>query len=728
MFIASDMATKKVRKKPFWVYAFIALGTFLLSVVLVLSDVVNKIEFSIRDEFFEIRGPLSVEDSPIVLVAVSEEADAEIPEKWPWPTSVHAKLVENLNKAGAKAILFDILFTQSDEFNPLNDTLFAEAMAKYGNVVIAGDIERNQTRDGTETEPIFPLPLFREKNPNPIGMVNTIPHLDGFVRTYSFGRIHQDISYLMLGLEGLKVFNEIPDSEVSKLDPNSTDPYFHVGDYHILRDNLNSFIINYYGPEGIFEQYSYDQVIDDPGYTTVMEAEAFEINAFDDPEFGIGLLYDEVFKDKLVIVGATMPVLQDFHPTPFSTADFPRPGFEIHAHAIQTILDGNYISRQKTNSRLLVSLLLAFTIVFINRKTGSAWGFVAMATLMGAYYYGAIQAFLLANYFVNVSGVMMTLFFGQIGTVGYEFIIEQREKRRIKGMFSSYVSPKLVDQMIESGEEPKLGGEETYMTAFFSDIASFSSFSEKLEPKQLVTLINEYLTAMTDIINEQGGTLDKFIGDAIVAFYGAPVSIQDHALRACITSQLMERKLAELREKWKQEDWPDIVWKMQHRMGMNTGDMVTGNMGSERRFNYTMMGDNVNLAARCESGAKSYNVFTMIAEATKVEAEKYGDDCLFRHLDTIVVKGRTKPVRMYEIVALRKDATENMFECVKLYEQGMQAYYQQDWDKAADLFQSAIPLEVHPQNPSQIFIERCMMMKTTPPGIDWNGVFVMTSK
>jgi adenylate cyclase len=723
------MAAKKSRTKSIWVYVVLALVAFLLSVMLAMTDVVNKIEFSIRDEFFEIRGPLSIEDSPIVLVAVSEEADAEIPQKWPWPTSVHTKLVENLNRAGAKAILFDILFSQNDEFDPRNDTLFAQAMAEYGNVVIAGDIERNINPDGSiEIEPIFPLRLFRENNPNPMGMVSTNPYLDGFVRTYSFGRVYQDSSYLMLGLEGLKVFADIKNEDISPLIQSNEDEYFRVGEYNILRDNLNSFIINFYGGEQLFPQYSYEQVIDDPEFTTVMEAEAFEMNLFDDPDFETGLLYDEVFKDKLVLVGSTMPVLQDFHPTPFASADFPRPGFEIHAHAIQTIIDGNYLSRQKTNSRLVVMFLLAFVIVFINRKTGAVWGFVVMAAFMAIYYYGAVQAFLQANYFLNVSGAIMVLFFGQVGTVGYEFVIEQREKRRIKGMFSSYVSPKLVDQMIESGEEPKLGGEDTFMTAFFSDIASFSTFSEKLEPKQLVTLINEYLTAMTDIINEQGGTLDKFIGDAIVAFYGAPVAIEDHALRACITSQLMDRKLNELRAKWKTEDWPDIVWKMQHRMGMNTGDMVTGNMGSERRFNYTMMGDNVNLAARCESGAKSYNVFTMITEATRKEAEKYGDNCLFRHLDTIVVKGRTKPVRMHEIVALKEDATQQMFDCVGLYEQGMEAYYKQEWDKAIDLFHDATQLEVNYLNPSQLFIQRCNMMKINNPGDDWNGVFVMTSK
>ncbi len=706
----------------------IALLAFILSLILSNTNQLSKIEYAIQDNFFEIRGPISVENSPIVLVEISEQADSEIPEKWPWPTSLHAKLVENLNKAGAKAILFDVLFSQEDRFNPKNDTLFSNTIKRYGNVVLAGDIERIRIGGKDEFNPIFPIPLLREDNPNPMGFVSTYPYPDGYVRTYNIGRTYQDKNYFMLGLEGLKLYNDIPESEIDSFDSNSKESIFNLGEYKIERDNLNTFIINFYGPEGHFPSKSYEEVIDDPSYTTVMEEEAFEINTFDDPELGIGLLYEEFFKDKIVIVGATMPTLQDFHATPYSSADLPRPGFEIHAHAIQTILDGNYIVRQSNSLRLAIMFLMALTLVFINRSYGLTWGFGLMILMMAGYYGVSIWMFLNYAILVNVMGVVISIFLSQVSTVGYEYFFEEREKRRIKGMFSSYVSPTLVDQMIESGEEPKLGGDDTYMTAFFSDIVSFSTFSEKLEPKQLVTLINEYLTAMTDIINDQGGTLDKFIGDAIVAFYGAPVPMKDHALRACISSQLMNNKLIELREKWEKDNWPDIVWEMQHRVGMNTGDMVTGNMGSERRFNYTMMGDNVNLAARCESGAKQYNVFTMVTESTKNEAEAQGDDCLFRLLDNIIVKGRSKPVKVFEIVGLRADASSKTFECINLYEQGMESYFKQDWEVAVKFFEQAILLEAHPKNPSQLFIERCNMMKLNPPEKNWDGVYIMTSK
>lgn len=721
------MKSSPKRTKGVAFYIIIALATFSLSLLIVGTEQVQKIELSLRDYLFEIRGPISVEDSPIVMVAISEQADSEIPEKWPWPTNIHAKLVHNLNRAGAKAILFDVLFTQQDSFDPRNDTLFAEAIAAYGNVVLAGDVE-DIVELNRPTSSIFPLPILRESNPNQLGFVSTYPYPDGYVRTYNIGRRYQGNDYLMLGLEGLKLFGDIPDEQIDEFDSQSGNESFRLGNYHIQRDNLNSFIVNFYGPEGTFPTISYDEVIDDSSYTTVMEAEAFEINAFDNSELGDGHLQKGTFKDKIVVVGATMPTLQDFHATPFASAELPRPGFEIHAHAIQTMLDGSYISRQSDIARVLTMMICAFLIVFANRNLGLGWSFGLMIVLIAGFYATSIVLFLKYSFIMGVTGVGLSVLIGQAGTVGYEYFNEQKEKRRIKGMFSSYVSPQLVDQMIDSGEEPKLGGEEAYITAFFSDIVSFSTFSEKLEPKQLVTLINEYLTAMTDIINSQGGTLDKFIGDAIVAFFGAPVTTPDHALKACISSQLMEKKLSELREKWKQDNWIDIVWNMQHRMGMNTGNMVTGNMGSERRFNYTMMGDNVNLAARCESGAKQYNVFTMVTESTKQEAEKHGDDCVFRLLDNIVVKGRSQPVKVYEIAGLRADAPQQLVDGIGLYEQGMEQYFNQEWDAAVNYFNQALSLEAHTKNPSQIFIERCKIMKQNPPSLDWDGVFVMTSK
>jgi len=254
----------------------------------------------------------------------------------------------------------------------------------------------------------------------------------------------------------------------------------------------------------------------------------------------------------------------------------------------------------------------------------------------------------------------------------------------------------------------------------------------------LVELINEYLSAMTNIITAHGGTLDKYIGDAIVAFFGAPVPQEDHAYKACVVSQLMQQELSELRDKWRSEGekWPEIVHNMRNRIGINTGTMITGNMGSESRFNYTVMGDNVNLAARCESGAKRFGVYTMVTGDTKEEAEQYGNRCVFRYLDRIVVKGKTEPVDVYEIMGLRDQLSDQQFACKQKFEEAVATYQQQEWDRAIGLFKESRELEYFIPNdhsfiytnPSIVYLDRCEVMKENPPPEDWNGVNIMTSK
>lgn len=282
--------------------------------------------------------------------------------------------------------------------------------------------------------------------------------------------------------------------------------------------------------------------------------------------------------------------------------------------------------------------------------------------------------------------------------------------------------------MVRSGDEPKLGGNEVYITAFFSDIVSFSTFSEQLKPDQLVKLINEYLDAMTGIINKQGGTLDKYIGDAIVSFFGAPVEIEGHAYKACKTACLMQYELKELTKKWSDEGWPDRVVNMRQRIGIHTGSMITGNMGSSKRFNYTMMGDNVNLAARCESGAEFYGVETMITETAKKEAENFQDDLIFRKLDRVVVKGRTKPVTVYELTGLKKHVPAQLIERNRIFEEALSAYFEGDWEKAISGFKRSLDAELYEHNPSRVFIKRCEQMRVDPPREDWDGVFVMEQK
>jgi len=715
-------------RKSYSRVAIIALSAFVLSVLMIFLEPIQRLELRHHDLLFEMRGELDVSDSPIVLVAISQQADEEIPYKYPWPTNLHAKLIDNLNRAGAKVIAFDVIFDNPDTYGPENDSLFAESMKRHQNVILGGELQADQISVSELISPLFPNTTLFNSNPNKPGLVRVFPDLDGAVRSYNFGHIHREETYYRLGIEIIRKYEGLPYDSIDTINPNSTNESFSVGSYEIPKERANSFLINYYGPEGIFPEVSFEEVIDDSSYTTVFESElGASVNSFDDPEFGH--LSMGTFRDKIVLVGATMPLLKDFYATPYANdGNNERPGYQIHANAVQTILDSNYLSSFNNWYTLLIMLAFSFILAFVNRYFNAVSGFLLALILAGSFFGITYWAFVSLNTIMMITGPVIALILTQSGMVSYEYYMEQKEKRRIKGMFASYVSPELVDQMITSGEEPKLGGDEVHITAFFSDIVSFSTFSEQLEPGQLVKLINEYLDSMTGIINKQGGTLDKYIGDAIVSFFGAPVEMEDHAHKACKTACMMQLELKKLTKKWESEGWPELVVNMKQRIGINTGLMITGNMGSSKRFNYTMMGDNVNLAARCESGAQYYGVDTMITESTKREAESYQDDFVFRKLDQIVVKGKTQPVNVYELIGLKEHVSEKLLQRNHLFEEALAAYFNRDWETAISLFKRAAELELYEYNPSMIFIQRCEEMREDPPQEDWNGVFVMEQK
>lgn len=725
-----------VIKNKWWIFPALAGISILFTIFISYSRPFQQLDLKITDQLFELRGPIAIEDTSIVLVSISQSADAQIPYKYPWPTKYYAKLIENLNKAGAKAIGIDVIFDKRDQYDHANDSLFAVTLGEYKNVVLAGRISSSlKLRGGgsqSQTQEIVgPNNVLAQANPNQMGLVSVVNDIDDGVRRYLLTQNYGEETYYSFGLELLSLYKNIEKQQIQ----DKTN-YFSLRDYQIPKYSQNTMVINFFGGPGIFATYSFESVIDDSTIFLESEDENFQLNQFSDPDFG--LLKEGVFKDKIVLVGATMPELNDFHTTPFAPSRT-MPGYETHANAIKTILTGKYIHYANPWVNLLLLSLAVVIIITVTRKTNGIWGFTAFILLGVASVGLVIFEFISFGYIIKATSLLLALAIGYLGTLSYEYLIEQREKKRIRSIFSSYVSPELVNKMIESGQDPQLGGDESYITAFFSDIESFSTFSEKMEAAKLVELINEYLSAMTEIITEEGGTLDKYIGDAIVAFFGAPLRQKDHAYRACVVSQLMQQRLGELREKWREEgeEWPEIVQHMRNRIGLNTGNMITGNMGSSSRFNYTMMGDNVNLAARCESGAKAFGVYTMVTADTKNEAEKFGDRCIFRYLDKTVVKGRTKPVEVYEIMGLKEHITDEQLECKSIFEKGAEAYQNQNWDKAIELFdQSAVlesfkPSDDNPllsTNPSLVYLKRCKQMKTNPPEADWDGVYVMTSK
>ena len=500
------------------------------------------------------------------------------------------------------------------------------------------------------------------------------------------------------------------------------------------------------------------------------------INAIEDPidraatmeALGIGANFDVTktpFYNKIVVIGVAVEVIHDVKSTPYYNylgVQQLTPGMETHANAIQTVLHKNFISTfggaVTDLSRhgfpiahflliTLLALIAFFLLDYVNPIIAAVSVFIE-----GILYFGFVCGAFMNDYFwmvkiffstdsIALPGIgksyvlpMVAPIVGigitYVSNILYRVLNEQKDKKFLKDTFGAYISPELIDQMYEEKQEPKLGGNTGYHTAFFSDIQSFSAFSEVMEPEAMVKLMNEYLTEMTNILLDHQGTLDKYIGDSIVAFYGAPVTVEEHELLACKTALAMEKKIVELREKWSHEDdKPDLVHHLRHRVGLNSGPMVTGNMGSEMRMNYTMMGDTVNVAARLESSAKLYGVYIHVAENTY---KKVKDEFEWRTLDYVRVKGKKVPVHVYELLSEKGQLDDDTAKMLMIFHEGLELYNAQKWNDALKKFEESATLEdefpTRPTTPSKVYIFRCNHFIENLPEKDWDGVWTMTTK
>ena len=500
------------------------------------------------------------------------------------------------------------------------------------------------------------------------------------------------------------------------------------------------------------------------------------INAIEDPvdraatmeALGVGANFDVTktpFYNKIVVIGVAVEVIHDVKSTPYYNylgVQQLTPGMETHANAIQTVLHKNFISTfggaVTDLSRhgfpiahflliTLLALIAFFLLDYVNPIIAAVSVFIEgilyFGFVCGAFMndYGWMFKSLIASDSIALPGIgesyvmpMVAPIVGigitYVSNILYRVLNEQKDKKFLKDTFGAYISPELIDQMYEEKQEPKLGGNTGYHTAFFSDIQSFSAFSEVMEPEAMVKLMNEYLTEMTNILLDHQGTLDKYIGDSIVAFYGAPVTVEEHELLACKTALAMEKKIVELREKWSHEDdKPDLVHHLRHRVGLNSGPMVTGNMGSEMRMNYTMMGDTVNVAARLESSAKLYGVYIQVAENTY---KKVKDEFEWRTLDYVRVKGKKVPVHVYELLSEKGQLDDDTAKMLMIFHEGLELYNAQKWNDALKKFEESATLEdefpTRPTTPSKVYIFRCNHFIENLPEKDWDGVWTMTTK
>jgi adenylate cyclase len=437
----------------------------------------------------------------------------------------------------------------------------------------------------------------------------------------------------------------------------------------------------------------------------------------------------EAFKDKVVLVGVTFPDSKDTELTPFylgsrlySKAELPMYGVHVHKNIASTIINRRFIRPIGFFETFLLIVTMAISATLINYRFKGFGGLFLSLALISVYFVMAVIFFFEKRLLIPVvAPAFATISLQYVSAVTYNFLSERKQKALIRGAFSRYVPGKVVNELLKNPDMLRLGGEERVMSVIFSDVAGFTTISEKLTPTQLVELLNEYLTAMTDIVLVHDGIIDKYEGDAVMAEFGAPLPDPDHALKACHTALDMQRKLVELRAKWKAEGKPEL----QARVGINSGSMVVGNMGSREIFDYTVMGDNVNLSSRLEGANKVYGTYIMCSEATR---QMVGDSLITRELDLLRVKGKTEGVKIHEVIARASEGIpEETRTLLDIYHKGLEAYKNRRWEEAAGLFREA--LAINPQDgPSTLYIERCDQFRQNPPGDDWDGIFTMRTK
>jgi adenylate cyclase len=700
--------------------------TFLKNINLLTIDLRYQSRYEREEQARDLK-----KDGDVVIVGISKEDIKGLVEPFPFPRSYYAHVIDNLNSAGVKAIVFDMTW-EAPSKNSAADSILRETLKKYDNVVIATSVSTGGISEKVSiraTEPTYDN-IFYDVDKN-IGVTNIIKDRDDVCRSY-FPIL--DISGWETPTLGFAALNQY-----LKLKPGSTvdwhnDQFFVLKDKQIPR-NGSTFMLSYYGPNETFRYEPFSQVIDDSTFETKDEFDIRElgeqINAFD-------ARMKKIFKNKIVLIGSVMAEERDYHNVPLyreegGKKNYAMNGVEIHATAIQNVIDGNFITTVDPSTESIIIIILSL-ITFIGllamkqihlkhawlMEVGAA---VLTILLVGAVFEISIMVFTDSNVLLNVVNPSLAIILAYFGTAVYQYMTERQQKAVIKNMFGHYINPAVVNELVANPEKAKLGGDRRELTVFFSDIASFTTIAEQFhtKPEGLVALLNEYLDEMTRLVLKYEGTLDKYEGDAVMAFWGAPLPQKDHALRTCLAAIDMQKRLEQLRPKWIKEGKPPLAI----RIGINTGIMIVGNMGGKDRFDYTVIGDSVNLASRLEGANKQYKSNIMISDFTYTQVK---GKVIVRELDLIQVKGKTEPVKVYELLGQTgMEMTDNQKQSLELYHEGLKLYRDRKWEEAMAYMQQAYTLD-EKCFAAQIYTERANLYQITPPPDDWNGIFVMTTK
>ncbi len=588
------------------------IGTALLVLLLELTALlpslnspVERVELSVHDTMMRLRG-VQPQPDQIVIVAVDDFSFSWTGYQWPWPRAYLAQIIKQVNNGKPRLLGLDIFL-----FEPGNDAggdeALAAELANSPRVVAPLQIYEDPLQDSVTL--MLPLPAYRQVLKG-TGVTEVSLDNDAIARSLKAYHPYGQDTYFNWAFQAATLVLETgqPTLKNSTLQFNGKTVPLVAG----------KMLIDFAGPAGTYPTYSAANVAD-------------------------GLVDPEVFRDKIVLLGVTSPTLPDLYPTPFSARNR-TPGVEIIANAIDTILGGNYLRMAPAWLNLLLVVVMALLAGLINRSGRPILTIALMTAGMVVYAVVVYFVFAQGRYYLPFTGPEVMLFLGVVLPTLEQAVSQELEKRRVRGMFTRFISPEMVDQLLATQDINSLN-KRASLTILFSDIRGFTTLSEKLTPDGVVRLLNPYLEVMTDVIHKHGGTVDKYEGDAIVAFFGEPVPYEDHALRAARVSMEMRGALTDLKERWQAEGiLPD---RFEIGIGLNTGDVFVGLLGSAQRINYTIIGDNVNLAARLQDLTKVYKWPIIISEST---ARAIESEFEVEFIEAAVIKGKSEPVKIYKIL------------------------------------------------------------------------------
>lgn len=731
-------------------------------------EFIHRTELAALDVRFQLRG-LARPDPRIVVVDIDQRSQ-EVLGRWPFPRDRFAKMLDALREDGARVVAFDITFSKPDlSGKPILDELrkrmdktevarlekefdydrqFADAIQRLGRVVLGNfflyteadlrGVDEATLNRYADILADFPYPQVRaaasakgkesrinlvriygdlnllprgaqanteilsealQRGDGSTGFFNVIPDPDGVVRrailALPYGRSGDPADadlYASIDVQAVRLYLGLSnDQTVLDFGREGIELLEFGPNLSVKPDDIGRVMINFQGP---VRSYAYHSMAD-------------VVNG----QFPLG-----TFRDKIVLVGASATGIGDLRSTPFGPLNYP--GVEIHANIIDNILNGGFLvrgARQVQTDLILVFLFglpLGIWLAFVQPR----WMPLALLLLLplGWFLFYMFEQ----GWWLNAITPGATLV-ANTGLVAlYRVLVEEGEKRRVHGAFRQYVSPEVIRRLLEAPD--LVVPRKVEISIMFSDIRGFTSISEQLDAQELALFLNAYLTDMTRIVFRNRGTLDKYIGDAVMAFWGAPFEEAGHAEGACQAAVDMMDRMVELQKEWEEQGKP----KLEIGLGINTGVASVGNMGSVLRYGYTAMGDAVNLASRLEGLNKEYGTHIIVSETAFKEVKN--QDLIFRELDLIRVKGKLQPVTIYELLG-RRDGGGEMDELAATFAKGRALYQQRKWTEAQAVFEDI--LHRWPgDGPGRTYWKRCQDYLSEEPPSNWDGVFVMTHK